>query len=203
MQIGGFLKFSLIDYPGKIAAVIFTQGCNFRCPYCHNPELVLPELFEPSLSLDDILKFLKQRRGKLEGVVITGGEPTLHNDLPDIIRAIKALGYFVKLDTNGTNPVAVRNLIEHKLIDYVALDIKAPFEKYSQLCGVKADLNNIKETIDIILKSPVEYEFRTTVVKYLLTEKDVKELKAEFAKAKRFILKDFNPAAKILSEVIK
>ncbi|MCX5782015.1 MAG: anaerobic ribonucleoside-triphosphate reductase activating protein [Elusimicrobia bacterium] len=203
MKIGGFQKFSLIDYPGKIAAVIFTQGCNFRCPYCHNPELVLPELFEEGPSVDEILKFLEFRKGKLEAVVITGGEPTLQNDLSGIIKRINELGYSVKLDTNGTNPDVLKSLIDQKLIDYIAMDIKAPFEKYDELAGIKSDLKKIKESIRLIMISGIDYEFRTTVVKYLLTEKDVEILKAEFSNAKRYVLKDFNPAAKILSEVLK
>src|SRR5512143_2442184 len=104
MRIGGLLKFSLIDYPGKVAAVVFTAGCNYRCPFCHNPELVLPELFNPPLSVDDILSFLEKRQGQLQGVVVTGGEPTIHNDLPEFLSRIKSLGYFVKLDTNGSRP---------------------------------------------------------------------------------------------------
>ncbi len=116
MKIGGFQKFSLIDYPGKIAAVIFTQGCNFRCPYCHNPELVLPELFEKEIPFKEIMEFLKFRKEKLDGVVVTGGEPTLQADLSEVIRDIKNLGYSIKLDTNGTNPEVIKELIDEKLL---------------------------------------------------------------------------------------
>ena len=203
MKIGGFQKFSLIDYPGKIAAVMFTQGCNFRCPYCHNPELVLPELFEKEMPFEEIIDFLKFRKEKLEGVVITGGEPTLQRDLTAVIRRIKELGYSVKVDTNGTNPEVLKDLIEAKLLDYVAMDIKAPFEKYNELSGVEVNLEKIKQSIRLIMISGIDYEFRTTVVKYLLTEKDVELLKSDFSNAKRYVLKDFNPAAKILSEVVK
>jgi len=203
MKIGGFQKFSLIDYPGKIAAVIYTQGCNFRCPYCHNPELVLSELFEKEIPLQEILDFLKFRKGKLEGVVITGGEPTLQSDLSNIIEKIKGLGYSVKLDTNGTNPAVLKELIEKKLINYIAMDIKAPFERYKELAGTEVDLEKIKQSIRQIMISGIDYEFRTTVVKYLLNDNDVELLKSEFSNVKRYVLKDFNPAAKILSEVIK
>lgn len=203
MKIGGFQKFSLIDYPGKIAAVIFTQGCNFRCPYCHNPELVLPELFEKEIPLNEIMEFLKFRKEKLDGVVVTGGEPTLQADLSEVLRDIKNLGYSIKLDTNGTNPEVIKELIDKKLIDYIAMDIKAPFEKYDELSGIESDINKIKQSIRVIMISGIDYEFRTTVVKYLLTEKDVELLKSEFSNAKRYVLKDFNPAAKILSEVLE
>ena len=152
MKIGGFQKLpNLLTIRGKIAAVIFTQGCNFRCPYCHNPELVLPELFENEIPFDEILDFLKFRKEKLEGVVITGGEPTLQSDLKPAIRRIKALGYSVKLDTNGTNPEILKDLIGEKLLDYIAMDIKAPFEKYGELAGVETDIEKIKQSVRIIM----------------------------------------------------
>lgn len=182
--IGGLQKSSLIDYPGKISAVIFTQGCNFRCPYCHNPELVekkqetgnrnegvrergkegklgLPSLL-PSFLL---LEFLNSRKGKLDGVVITGGEPTLHPDLPEFIKQIKELGFAVKLDTNGTNPEMLKQLIDEKLIDYVAMDIKAPIDKYSEIVCAKVDTGKILKSIEILKTGNIAYEFRTTVVK--------------------------------------
>ena len=188
MKIGGFQKFSLIDYPGKISAVIFTQGCNFRCPYCHNPELVLPELFEKEMLFDEILDFLKLRKEKLDGVVITGGEPTLQRDLAAVIRKIKDLGYSVKLDTNGTNPEILKDLLEAKLLDYVAMDIKAPFEKYGELAGVEVGIDKIKQSVRQIMISGIDYEFRTTVVKYLLTDRDVEVLKSDFSNVKRYVL---------------
>lgn len=162
MIIGGIEKCSLVDFPGRTAAVIFTRGCNFRCRYCHNPTLVYPDLFAPSLSEDDVFEFLDRRRGKLEGVVISGGEPTLQRDLIPFIGKIKAMGYLVKLDTNGSNPAVLRELFRLNMLDFIAMDIKAPFNKYSNICGVDTDIGNIRESIHIIENSRVGYRFRTT-----------------------------------------
>ncbi len=177
MLIGGLLKFSLIDYPGKVAAVIFTQGCNYRCPFCHNPELVLPELFNPSISVDDVMAFLAQRRGQLQGVVITGGEPTLHHDLKDFIRRIKALGFLVKLDTNGSDPDALRGILEEKLVDLVAMDIKSSLQGYCKAAGVAADLEHVKASVELIKSSGVRHLFRTTVLKRFVSQEDVRQIR--------------------------
>ncbi|HEC86320.1 MAG TPA: anaerobic ribonucleoside-triphosphate reductase activating protein, partial [Thermoplasmatales archaeon] len=139
MIIGGFQRFSLIDYPGKICAIIFTQGCNFRCPYCHNPELVNPKLFQEPIDENDIFRFLEMRKGKLDAVEITGGEPTLQPDLIEFMRKIKAMGFLIKLDTNGTNPEVVEKIIKNKLVDYIAMDVKAPLEKYEKVVRAKVD----------------------------------------------------------------
>jgi pyruvate formate lyase activating enzyme len=139
MKIGGLQKFSLLDYPGKISAVVFTQGCNFRCPYCHNPELVDPERFQECIPEDEIFAFLETRRGKLEAVTVTGGEPTIQNGLSSFVRRIKDMGFMVKLDTNGSRPEVLEELIRHKLIDYIAMDIKAPLEKYEAVTGWKGE----------------------------------------------------------------
>ena len=198
MIIGGLQKFSLLDYPDHIAAIIFTQGCNFRCQFCYNPMLVKPashtqERFErkgkisnigasndgqdqkchPLISEDDIFAFLRKRKGKLDAVVITGGEPTLHQDLPEFIQRIRKLDYKIKLDTNGTNPKMLKDLISRQLIDYIAMDIKGPVDKYGIVTGVNADLNKIKESITIIMKSGLPYEFRTTVVPDLIVLADI------------------------------
>jgi len=162
MQIGGLQKFSLIDYPGLISAVVFTQGCNFRCPYCHNPELVLPELFASTVPEEILFAFLEERIGQLDAVVISGGEPTLQSGLIPFIRKVKALGYKVKLDTNGSNPDVVADCVEEKLLDYVAMDIKAPFEKYEKLTGCSVDLARIKRSIKLITDSGLPFDFRTT-----------------------------------------
>lgn len=130
MEIGGLQKFSLIDYPGKISAVIFTRGCNFRCPYCHNPELVIPAFFTQGYAVDDIFAFFRSRREKLDGIVITGGEPTVQKDLIEFMSKVKALGFFLKLDTNGSNPGILKKVISLGLVDFVAMDIKAPFDRY-------------------------------------------------------------------------
>jgi len=177
MKIGGFQKFSLIDYPGKISCIIFTQGCNFRCPWCYNPELVYPEFFVTPLKEEVIFEFLKRRRGKIEAVVITGGEPTIQPDLAEFIEKIKKMNYLVKLDTNGSNPPILKELIKNKLVDYIAMDIKAPPQKYFLLIGKDIDLSLIFESIKVIENSSIEYEFRTTFVPFLLSEDDILKIK--------------------------
>jgi pyruvate formate lyase activating enzyme len=173
MRLGGLLKFSLIDYPGKVAAVVFTQGCNYRCPFCHNPELVLPELFQEPILVDGVMEFLAKRRGQLQGVVITGGEPTLHNDLPEFLQKIKALGFFVKLDTNGSRPDVLRDLIDRRLVDYIAMDIKASPENYCKATGVPVDISIVRMSVELIKSSGVDHEFRTTAFKAVLSEADM------------------------------
>jgi len=161
MKIGGFVKSSLVNYPGKVAAVIFTQGCNFRCPYCHNPQLVFPELFTDPVPFERIWSFLKERCGLLEGVVFCGGEPTLQDDLPEIIRKVCSLGYAVKLDTNGSNPDVLAEVLPY--IDYIAMDIKAPFgDAYARVCGVTMDDYEIRRSMLLIRAAGLPYEFRTT-----------------------------------------
>jgi len=173
MNIGGLQKFSMIDYPSKLAAIIFTLGCNFRCGYCHNPELVLPEKFNPSLDENKILEFFKTRIGKLDAISITGGEPTLQKDLVQFMKKIKDLGFLIKLDTNGTDPKMLKKIIDNKLVDYIAMDIKAPLEKYEGVIKNKVDLENIKKSIKIIMESGLDYEFRTTIVKSQLSVSDL------------------------------
>lgn len=192
IKIGGLQKSSLIDYPEKISAIIFTQGCNFRCPYCHNPELIDIKGATAS-SVAPILDFLKTRRGKLDGVVITGGEPTLQKDLPKFIKRIKELGFFVKLDTNGTNPLMIETLLKANLIDYVAMDIKAPIEKYEQVTCSKINTENILKSIELIKNSNIEYEFRTTVVKSQLTIEDFEKIGKIIKGAKKYYLQKFLP----------
>jgi len=191
MKIGGFQKFSLIDYPGKISAIIFTQGCNFRCPYCHNPELADPKLFTDTLDEDSILSFLRKRVGKLDGVVITGGEPLLQHDLIEFIERIKEMGYLVKLDTNGSYPEILERLLAKNLIDYIAMDIKAPLEKYPYVVQTDVCTEKIMESITIILNSNIDYEFRTTVVKDLLTEDDLICIAKLIRGAKKYVLQKF------------
>ncbi|MEI7999425.1 MAG: anaerobic ribonucleoside-triphosphate reductase activating protein, partial [Candidatus Omnitrophota bacterium] len=174
MRIGGFQKLTLADYPGKVAATVFTQGCNFRCGFCHNPELVCPEKFQPAILEQEILDCLKLRQGKLDGVVITGGKPTLQADLADFILKVKKLGFLVKLDTNGSLPNVVRDLIECHLIDYVAMDVKTSLEKYSQAVGCQCDVDKIQESISLIVKSGLPYQLRTTLVKEYCLENDLR-----------------------------
>ncbi len=191
MLIGGLQKFSLIDYPKKIAAIVFTQGCSFLCHFCHNPSLVIKEQFTPPLSEKDFFSFLEKRKNKLEGVVISGGEPTLQKDLIEFIKKIKNFGFLVKLDTNGTNPEVLKFLIEKKLIDYIAMDIKASFKNYEKVIGRKINLENIKKSIKLIMDSEIDYEFRTTLVKNLHTKEDVLEILKSIKGSKVYILQSF------------
>ncbi len=193
MLIGGFQRFSLIDYPGKICAIVFTQGCNFRCPYCHNPELVDPKLFSHPIPEDDIFAFLETRRGKLDAVVITGGEPTLQPDLIDFISKLKSMNYLVKLDTNGSNPRILRELIELNIVDYFAMDVKAPLERYREITNSKVDPAKIKQSIELIKHSGLDYEFRTTVVKSQLGTADILEIGKLIRGSKRYVLQKFVP----------
>jgi pyruvate formate lyase activating enzyme len=181
MIVGGVEKLTLIDFPGRLAAIIFTQGCNFRCQFCYNPLLVMPigdvkliyQKDHSVIPLSDLFGFLESRRGKLDGVVISGGEPTLQADLPDFIKQIRALGYAIKLDSNGTNPEMLEQVIKEGLVDYLAMDIKAPFGKYEQVVGVKVNEDNIRRSIEILKTSGVPYEFRTTLVPGLHTLEDI------------------------------
>lgn len=192
-KIGGFQRFSLIDYPGKISCIVFTQGCNFRCPYCYNIELVLPERFGETIPEEDILQFLNLRIGKLEGVVITGGEPTIHTGLKDFILKVKKLPFSVKLDTNGSMPEVIEELLKDGLIDYVAMDVKAPPHKYMEVVRAKVDIKAIHKSINLIMSSGVDYEFRTTVVKQQLTKEDIIKIAEIIEGAKRYYLQKFLP----------
>ncbi len=192
MNLGGIQKTSLIDYPNKISAIIFTQGCNFRCGYCHNPELIKTD--GSSIEESSVLDFLKTRIKKLDGVVITGGEPTLQNDLPDFIKKIKDIGFPIKLDTNGTNPEMIEYLVKNNLIDYIAMDIKGPFNKYENIVQSKTNISDIKKSIETIINSQVEYEFRTTVVKSQLSTTDFIEIGKMIKSAEKYYLQEFVPS---------
>jgi pyruvate formate lyase activating enzyme len=194
MNIGGLQKVSLIDYPGKISAIIFTQGCNFRCPYCHNPGLVDPKLYKPCLSGKDILEFLAHRRGKLDAVTITGGEPTLQEDLIPLIQKIRKMGFAVKLDSNGSRPDVLDRLLKEKLLDFVALDIKAPRDKYRLIVRVPVDPDVISQSVRLVLRSKIPQEFRTTVVKSMLTPKDILAIAKEIDGATRYAIQRFQPS---------
>ena len=191
MLIGGFQKFSLIDYPGKFCAIIFTQGCNFRCPYCHNPELVLPEKFNKPIPEKEIFSFLKQRVGKLDAVEITGGEPTLQSDLLDFMQKIKKMGFLLKLDSNGSNPEILKKAIELGCVDYFAMDVKAPLDRYQEVTCSKVDPKKIYQSIEIIMNSGLDYEFRTTIVKSLLSSEDIIEIGKLIKGAKLYALQKF------------
>ena len=177
MQIHGFNKTTLLDYPEHIAATVFTGGCNFRCPFCHNGELVLDPAGQPSISEEKVLSYLKKRRGILQGVCVTGGEPTLQKDLREFLQKIKELEYPIKLDTNGYMPGVLWELLQEHLIDYVAMDIKASRENYARAAGLKnMDLSRIEESIGILKSSGIPYEFRTTVVKGVHTVEEFEEI---------------------------
>ncbi|MHB8336574.1 MAG: anaerobic ribonucleoside-triphosphate reductase activating protein [Ignavibacteriaceae bacterium] len=177
MKIAAIQKLSLIDYPGMISSVIFTQGCNFRCGYCHNPSLVLPQSFGDFVLEAKVFDFLQTRIGKIEGVVITGGEPTIQFDLVRLIKKIKALGLSVKLDTNGSNPGMLKKIIDNKLIDFIAMDLKAPLNKYSAICNVNVDIEKIKKSIFYIKNSGIVKQFRITAIKGIHTIEDLDSIK--------------------------
>ncbi|MBI5071682.1 anaerobic ribonucleoside-triphosphate reductase activating protein [Candidatus Falkowbacteria bacterium] len=207
MLIGGLQKLTLIDFPGKIACTVFTVGCNFRCHFCHNPELIDSKKFKLSEIIEEknFFDFLDSRHGLLDGVCITGGEPTLYRDLPEFLKKIKALGFLVKLDTNGTNPEMLAALISEKLIDYIAMDVKTSLKKdlYEKVTGAAVDLENIKKSIALIAQSGLEHEFRTTIVPGLHAKEDILDL-AEFIKgAKKYYLQQFRAGEKILNQEYK
>jgi pyruvate formate lyase activating enzyme len=195
IEIGGLQKTTLIDYPGRLAATVFLIGCNFRCPFCYSAELVLPEKIknQPRVSQKDFFSFLKERKGLLEGVVICGGEPCLNQDLPAFIKKIKKLGYLVKLDTNGSNPKMLEKLIKEKLVDYVAMDIKAPKEKYMKVCGKGVNVDDIEKSIEILKQGKVDYEFRTTVVPNIHIKEDIIKIAKWLSPAKKYYLQNFRP----------
>ncbi len=197
MIFGGLEKCTLIDYPGQIACMVYTIGCNFRCPYCHNPELV-DETVEVRFSEAEIFRFLDTRRTLLDGVVITGGEPTIHDDLPAFMAKVKEKGFLVKLDSNGTRPKMLREAIEKKLVDYIAMDIKSPLSTYSQTVARPVHVAAIKESIELLISSRVPYEFRTTLIKALVSPEDIREIGREIRGAARYYLQRFIPT-KILN----
>jgi len=205
MEIGGLQKLTLIDYPGKIACTVFTIGCNFRCPWCYSAELVLPEKIksQPKISEREFFGFLKERKRLIEGVVICGGEPTVHEDLPKFIKKIKKLGYSVKLDTNGSNPKMLKDLIDKKLVDYVAMDIKAPKQKYEKIVGRKINTEKIEKSIKILCGDKVNYEFRTTVVPTLHQREDILKITRWIKSAKKYFLQNFRPEKTINPEFEK
>lgn len=175
MIIGGFQKTTLLDYPGKVACIVFTQGCNFNCSFCHNSSLI--DVNEKgSIEESEIFKYLEKRKNILEAVCITGGEPLLQKDIKEFISKVKEFGYKVKLDTNGSNHILLKELLEENLLDYVAMDIKSTFVKYSSISGVKVNTDNIMNSIKLLEDSNIEYEFRTTIIKEFHTLDDIKEI---------------------------
>jgi len=195
MEIGGLQKLTLIDYPGKLACTAFLINCNFRCPFCYASELVLPEKIknQPRIPEKDFFNFLKERKGLLEGAVICGGEPCINKELPQFLKKIKKLKYSVKLDTNGSNPEMLKTLISKKLIDYAAMDIKAPQEKYEKVAGKKINIKNIEKSIKILKEGKVDYEFRTTLAPNLLKKEDILKIARWISGAPNYYLQNFRP----------
>ena len=190
----GWVRSSLIDYPDHIATVLFAGGCDFRCPFCHNASLVLIPHQLPNLNTDDLLRFLAERQGLINGVVITGGEPTLQPELIPLLRQIRSCGMHVKLDTNGYHPDTLAMLLERDLVDYIAMDVKAPPAKYAQLAGLPhVNLTRIERSITLIQESPVRHEFRTTVVPQMLDEDDIAAIARWIAGAELYSLQQFYP----------
>ena len=193
MKIGGLQKLTLVDYPGKVAATVFLIGCNFKCPFCQNPELVDPEKIkkQPKISEKEFFAFLDSKKGLIEGICITGGEPTIHADLIDFIKKIKNKGFLIKLDTNGSSPEMLEKLIRAKLLDFIALDIKSSENNYSKASGVKVDLEKINKSIDLIKTSGLDCEFRTTAVPGLVEKEDIEQMGEWLKGAKKFALQQF------------
>ncbi len=212
MFIGGLQKFTMLDYPGKIAAVVFTMGCNFRCPFCHNPEIVNPKLinYDNRISEKEVLEFLESRKGNLEGVCITGGEPTLQLGLKEFIRKIKEMGFLVKVDTNGSHFGIINDLVKNNLVDYWAIDIKTSPRKYKIMTKKNDAIKNLEKSIDLITNSKSELELRTTVVPGYVNQKDFGDIadwinginKNIFPKLSRYSIQNFRPE-KTLREGLK
>jgi pyruvate formate lyase activating enzyme len=194
MKFAGLNKCTLLDFPKTMAAVLFTQGCSFRCHYCHNPSLVDPEQFsDHSYSEKELLLFLEKRRAQLQGVVISGGEPLMHPEIIPFIKEVKALGYRIKIDTSGYFPKRLQQLLDEKYIDYIAMDIKAPLQKYHSIVGITCDTKKILTSIDLITSSDCDYEFRSTILPALHTQEDIMAMGRMIKGAKQYILQNFRP----------
>lgn len=204
IPIAGFIENSLIEWEGNIVSIIFLSSCNLRCPYCHSPYLVLPLNKFETIPVENILSAIRRNKGWVDGVVITGGEPTLHRNLDELIGAFSSLEIKVRLDTNGTNPDVLEDLIKRRLVQCVAMDIKAPLreEKYEEVVGATINLSNIKRSIELIMNSGIEYEFRTTVCPTFLDESDIVEIARTIKGAQRYVLQGFKPNNCLDSEML-
>ncbi|MBN2127367.1 MAG: anaerobic ribonucleoside-triphosphate reductase activating protein [Candidatus Diapherotrites archaeon] len=204
MDFVGLQKTTLLDYPDKIACIFFTPGCNFRCGFCYNKQLVLTPNTLPKITEQEALEFLEKRKKYLEAIVITGGEPTLHwNELKKFVLKAKKLGYLIKLDSNGTNPEAIKEAIEEKLIDYIAMDIKSSLENYSKAVGTEVNTENIKKSIELIMNSGIDYEFRSTIIPEIYSNKDAIKISELINGAKKYFLQQFVPAETMIDESFK
>ena len=191
MRIGGLQKLTLLDFPGQMACTVFLPGCNLRCPFCHNADLVLRGKELPTMSEDEFFSFLKSRQGILEGVCVTGGEPMLHPELPDFLKKIRDHGFLVKLDTNGTRPEVLRKLLTDGLLDYVAMDIKNSPDRYTETCGGAEVLDEVRRSAALLMESGLDYEFRTTVCKPLHTPEDLQAIGRWLTGARKYFLQQF------------
>ena len=201
MKVSGLQKVTLLDYPGKVAATVFLGGCNFRCPYCHNASLVKLTPRTPDLPENELFSFLRKRKGLIDGVCVSGGEPLMQDGIEAFIEAIKALGYPVKLDTNGSYPAKLKSLVEHRLVDYVAMDVKNSPGKYSKTAGVRDDfLPFVRESAAYLLGGSVDYEFRTTVVKTLHSAGDFTQIGKWLRGAKRYFLQNYRDSEDVLTQ---
>lgn len=200
MEFQGINKLSLLDYPGKVAAILYIDKCNFRCEYCHNWNTLIACDDNEDLIFDDILSFLKKRVGILDGVVISGGEPTLMPNLEEKIRAIKSLGYLIKLDTNGTHPEVVEDLVNKSLIDYVAMDIKSSLDEYHRFCKNDELIANVKKTIDYLKQDKVDYEFRTTLISEYHNEEIIRKIAELLKGSKRLFLQQFKESEGVINK---
>jgi len=197
MRIGGLQKTSLLDYPDTISAIVWTVGCDFRCPFCYNKDIVLGNV-EP-ISEDEVLSFLKKRFGMLEGLVISGGEPLMQKDIVEFCEKVKKIGYLIKIDTNGMHPEKLKELIDKNLVDYIAMDVKAPKKKYDKLTNIRTNIKKIEKSIEIIKNSTVDYEFRTTIIPELLTNQDIMDIAKWLKRAKRFYIQQFKVDTPLIS----
>ena len=203
MKFYGMQKMTLLDYPGYVACTLFTGGCNFRCPFCHNALLVLDLDENYTIPEEEVLAFLKKRQGLLDGVCVTGGEPLINKDIGDFLSKVKELGFKIKLDTNGTNPALLKELVSQNLVDYVAVDIKNSPEKYAETVGLKSfDMSSINETVNFLMTGSVDYEFRTTVTKQFHTEKSREEAARFIRGAKRYFLQNFVDSGNLIGSGI-
>ncbi len=201
MQFSGFQKLTLLDYPGHVAATLFTAGCNFRCPFCHNAALVTHIDNQNFYTEEYVLDYLKKRIGILDGICITGGEPLLHKELPDFIKKVKAMGYLVKLDTNGSYPEVLKQLINSGNIDYVAMDIKNSKEKYALTAECSDhDLENIEKSIALLMQNKIDFEFRTTIVNEYHTVADIKAIADWIGGAKKYFLQNFTDSGDLIKD---
>ena len=203
MIIKGFQKTTLLDFPGKVACTVFTAGCNFRCPFCHNASLVTHIQTEQTIPEEEIFAYLKKRKGILDGVGITGGEPLMQKDIADFCRKVHELGFLVKLDTNGSFPDRLRSLLDEGLVDYLAMDIKNAKEAYPETCGLAEmsdELSNIEESIRLIMNAGIPYEFRTTVVRELHSKERIEALAKEISGAERFFLQTFTDSGDLIGQ---